>query len=178
MARAVLLAVLPALAAGFQAPLASRAGALHRRALHGLASPARPWARPDSGAARRAHRAGNGPLRLAATASLDPDVFVKQSEVLAALSIVNDPSREASITSLGAVKELEIDKASGAVSFSVELGAPDLKGAVKDKCVEYVSTLPWVSSVRSAAPDALPCVCGGARTASRAAHSHAHAPDC
>jgi len=80
-------------------------------------------------------------------ASLDPDVFVKQSEVLAALSMVEDPSRGGSITALGAVKELKIEKDSGAVSFNIELGAPDLKGQVKEKSKELVSTLPWVTSV-------------------------------
>ena len=87
-----------------------------------------------------------GALRLAATAALDPDVFVKKSEVLAVLSMVEDPSRGGSITSLGAVKELNIEK-DGAVSFKIELGAPDLQGAVKKKSEETVAALPWVKKV-------------------------------
>ena len=89
-----------------------------------------------------------GALRLAASAAIDPDVFVKQSEVLAALSLVEDPSRGEAVTTLGAVKELVIEKDAGAVSFNVELGAPDLKGTVKAKCEEFVGLLPWVKSVR------------------------------
>jgi metal-sulfur cluster biosynthetic enzyme len=93
-------------------------------------------------------RRATASLRISAAAAIDPEVFVKQSEVLAALSMVQDPSRGETVTSLGAVKELEIDKDTGAVSFNVELGAPDLKGEVKAKCEEFVGLLPWVKSVR------------------------------
>jgi metal-sulfur cluster biosynthetic enzyme len=139
---ALLMAVLPAMAVGFRAPLPCSSP----RARCALQVQGGRWVRPGSGGLLAARR-GSGALRLRATASLDPDVFVKQCEVLAALSIVNDPSREASITSLNAVQELKIDKDSGAVSFFVELGAPDLEGIVKNKCVEFVSTLSWVTSV-------------------------------
>ena len=140
--QALLVAVLPALAVGFRVPLPCSSP----RARCALQVQGGRWVRPGSGGLRAARR-GSGALRLRATASLDPDVFVKQCEVLAALSIVNDPSREASITSLNAVQELKIDKDSGAVSFFVELGAPDLEGIVKNKCVDFVSTLSWVTSV-------------------------------
>ena len=129
-----LLVLLPAFAVGFQAPLAAFSRKYHLLPRHSGRVPAH----------LHSARAGltNGALRLASsTASLDPDVFVKQSEVLAALSLVEDPSRGAPITTLGAVKELKIDKDSGSVSFNVELGAPDLKGAVKKQSEDTVSTL-------------------------------------
>jgi len=134
------LLVLPSLVSGFYAPgvaLREINSKLPRCALHGQQGRTVPL--------RRAKHATL--LALTAVASLDPDVFVKQSEVLAALSMVEDPSRGGSITALGAVKELKIEKDSGAVSFNIELGAPDLKGQVKEKSKELVSTLPWVTSV-------------------------------
>jgi metal-sulfur cluster biosynthetic enzyme len=129
-----LLLLLPALVAGFRAPSAALTGTRLRHAVQGhrRRAPVVPCL---------------GALRVAASATLDPDVFVKQSEVLATLSMVEDPSRGGSITSLGAVKDLNIDKDTGAVAFNLELGAPDLKGVVKKQSEETVSTLPWVTSV-------------------------------
>ena len=141
MGRALLLLALAQVVACFRAPAGGA----------GLGSCIRdtPLARPRgrSQLLREARRSP-GPLQLAAASpALDPDVFVKQSEVLAALSMVEDPSRGATVTSLGAVKALEIDKDTGAVSFQLELGAPDLKGETKQKSEEFVAALPWVKSV-------------------------------
>ena len=144
-AAAALLILLPVLAEAFQTPFVRAGGCsaglsvLTRKVGRSVPSLRRP------SALRRATVASQ---RLSAAAAIDPDVFVKQSEVLAALSMVEDPSRGETVTSLGAVRELEIDKDTGAVSFNVELGAPDLRGEVKAKCEEFVGLLPWVNSVR------------------------------
>jgi metal-sulfur cluster biosynthetic enzyme len=130
---------------GFQAP--ARAVMLFGSGARAPCTPSRQqWVAP----LLRSAKQRGGALGLAATAALDPDVFIKQSEVLSALSMVEDPSRGATVTSLGAVKDLKVEKSTGAVSFKLELGAPDLKGTVKEKSEEFVSTLPWVTSVRYA----------------------------
>lgn len=131
---AVMVLLMPALVAGFCEPGPALTGTSLRHAVqrHRRRAPLVP---------------SSGALRLTASATQDPDVFVKKSEVLATLSMVEDPSRGRSVTSLGAVKDLLIDKDTGAVVFNLELGAPDLKGAVKKQSEETVGTLPWVTSV-------------------------------
>lgn len=73
--------------------------------------------------------------------------FAAKSEVLASLSEVQDPFRGDSVVKLAGVKNVEADMTSGRVSFLVELGAPDLRGEVKEQCLRAVSEISWVKEV-------------------------------
>jgi len=73
--------------------------------------------------------------------------MISESEVLKALSQVQDPDLRKDIVSLGFIKHLKIK--GGDVSFSVELTTPacPVKDQLKKECEDRVEALPGVTSV-------------------------------
>lgn len=86
-------------------------------------------------------------LKMSGGGAVDASVFAAKSEVLAALSGIQDPFRGEGIVKLAAVRDLNVDVEGGKVSMRVELGAPDLKGEVKASVDAAVRGLPWVKDV-------------------------------
>uniref|UniRef100_A0A803MQ42 Fe-S cluster assembly factor HCF101, chloroplastic n=1 Tax=Chenopodium quinoa TaxID=63459 RepID=A0A803MQ42_CHEQI len=72
-----------------------------------------------------------------------------ESDVLKALSQIIDPDFGTDIVSCGFVKDLQIDEASGEVSFRLELTTPacPVKDMFEQKANEVVAALPWVRKV-------------------------------
>ncbi|EPS72302.1 hypothetical protein M569_02451 [Genlisea aurea] len=73
-----------------------------------------------------------------------------ESDVLKALSQIIDPDFGTDIVSCGFVKDLNVIKASGEVSFRLELTTPacPLKDTFERKAREMVAELPWVDNVQ------------------------------
>jgi Mrp family chromosome partitioning ATPase len=89
------------------------------------------------------------PHRMAASPpTIDAETFSAKSEVLAALSSVEDPVRAESLVRLGAIKGLEVDVKSGSVRFQCELAAVDPSGKTKSECESRVRELNWVKDVQ------------------------------
>ncbi|KAJ0576379.1 putative iron-sulfur protein NUBPL [Helianthus annuus] len=72
-----------------------------------------------------------------------------ESDVLKALSQIIDPDFGTDIVSCGFVKDLDVDDASGEVSFRLELTTPacPIKDEFEQKANEVVAALPWVKNV-------------------------------
>ncbi|XP_057768106.1 fe-S cluster assembly factor HCF101, chloroplastic [Salvia miltiorrhiza] len=72
-----------------------------------------------------------------------------EADVLKALSQIIDPDFGTDIVSCGFVKDLDVDKESGKVSFRLELTTPacPVKDMFEQKANEVVATLPWVEKV-------------------------------
>ncbi|XP_047308403.1 fe-S cluster assembly factor HCF101, chloroplastic [Impatiens glandulifera] len=72
-----------------------------------------------------------------------------EEDVLKALSQIIDPDFGTDIVSCGFVKDMNIDKASGEVSFRLELTTPacPIKDMFEQKANEVVAALPWVKKV-------------------------------
>ena len=88
------------------------------------------------------------PKMAAAAPVIDAETFSAKSEVLAALSSVEDPVRAESLVRLGAIKSLEVDVKKGSVSFLCELSAVDPSGKIKSECETRVRGLSWVQDVQ------------------------------
>ncbi|KAK7380022.1 hypothetical protein VNO78_32358 [Psophocarpus tetragonolobus] len=73
-----------------------------------------------------------------------------EDEVLKALSQIIDPDFGTDIVTCGFVKDLQIEKAIGKVSFRLELTTPacPIKDVFEQKANEVVSMLPWVKNVK------------------------------
>ena len=72
-----------------------------------------------------------------------------EEEVLQALENVIDPDFGTSIVACNFVKDLSIDRRTGAVSFRLELTTPacPVKDEFKRQCQAFVGALEWVSRV-------------------------------
>ncbi|KAL8037529.1 hypothetical protein ABFS82_11G045900 [Erythranthe guttata] len=72
-----------------------------------------------------------------------------ETDVLKALSQIIDPDFGTDIVSCGFVKDLNVDKALGEVSFRLELTTPacPVKDMFEQKANEVVAALPWVEKV-------------------------------
>ncbi|XP_061366486.1 fe-S cluster assembly factor HCF101, chloroplastic isoform X1 [Gastrolobium bilobum] len=73
-----------------------------------------------------------------------------EDDVLKALSQIIDPDFGTDIVTCGFVKDLQIDKALGEVSFRLELTTPacPIKDVFEQKANEVVAMLPWVKNVK------------------------------
>ncbi|KAI3446965.1 hypothetical protein Pfo_003630 [Paulownia fortunei] len=73
-----------------------------------------------------------------------------ETDVLKALSQIIDPDFGTDIVSCGFVKDLDVSKASGEVSFRLELTTPacPVKDMFEQKAHEVVAALPWVEKVK------------------------------
>ncbi|KAK7364061.1 hypothetical protein VNO80_12408 [Phaseolus coccineus] len=73
-----------------------------------------------------------------------------EGDVLKALSQIIDPDFGTDIVTCGFVKDLQIDKALGEVSFRLELTTPacPIKDMFEQKANEVVAMLPWVKNVK------------------------------
>ncbi|RDY08323.1 Fe-S cluster assembly factor HCF101, chloroplastic, partial [Mucuna pruriens] len=73
-----------------------------------------------------------------------------EDDVLKALSQIIDPDFGTDIVTCGFVKDLQIDKALGEVSFRLELTTPacPVKDMFEQKANEVVAMLPWVNNVK------------------------------
>ncbi|KAG6421140.1 hypothetical protein SASPL_117689 [Salvia splendens] len=72
-----------------------------------------------------------------------------EAEVLKALSQIIDPDFGTDIVSCGFVKDLDVNKESGKVSFQLELTTPacPVKDMFEQRANEVVAALPWVEKV-------------------------------
>ncbi|GAU41529.1 hypothetical protein TSUD_140600 [Trifolium subterraneum] len=72
-----------------------------------------------------------------------------EDDVLKALSQIIDPDFGTDIVTCGFVKDLQIDKALGEVSFRLELTTPacPIKDVFEQKANEVVAAVPWVKNV-------------------------------
>ena len=68
-----------------------------------------------------------------------------QSQILAALSVINDPDLNADIVSLGFVQNLKIDESSNIVSLDLELTTPacPVKDLFVQQCQDIINGLAW-----------------------------------
>ncbi|KAK7291449.1 hypothetical protein RIF29_06602 [Crotalaria pallida] len=75
-----------------------------------------------------------------------------EDDVLKALSQIIDPDFGTDIVTCGFVKDLQIDKALGEVSFRLELTTPacPIKDVFEQQANEVVAMLPWVKNVKVA----------------------------
>ena len=97
----------------------------------------------------RTRTASRSACRMSATTpTIDAETFSAKSEVLAALSAVEDPVRAENLVRLGAIKGLQVDVKQGKVQFSCELSAVDPTGAVKSECESRVRAIGWVRDVQ------------------------------
>ncbi|KAI8476449.1 MAG: P-loop containing nucleoside triphosphate hydrolase protein [Monoraphidium minutum] len=78
-----------------------------------------------------------------------PVAAAPADQVLAQLRRIIDPDFGEDIVACGFVKDMQIDGASGAVSFTLELTTPacPVKDQFKREATQYVQELPWVKRV-------------------------------
>eukprot|EP01018_Ginkgo_biloba_P021141 Gb_01824 [translate_table: standard] len=76
-------------------------------------------------------------------------VISAHKDVLRALSQIIDPDFGTDIVSCGFIKDLEVDEASGQVSFRLELTTPacPIKDMFEQQANNVVAAIPWVKQV-------------------------------
>jgi Mrp family chromosome partitioning ATPase len=97
----------------------------------------------------RRRRAAAPTIAAAAAAAEAATAAPREAEVLAQLRRIVDPDFGEDIVACGFVKDLTIDNADGSVAFKLELTTPacPVKDQFKREATQYVSELPWVTSV-------------------------------
>eukprot|EP00899_Mesostigma_viride_P008056 jgi/Mesvir1/17251/Mv07662-RA.1 len=95
---------------------------------------------------------GGRPLQVRCAAAAGAAIATDQAKesVLGALRKIIDPDFGMDIVSCGFVKELEVEAATGKVSFVLELTTPacPIKDQFEQQALENVRALPWVTEVK------------------------------
>ncbi|KAG2424559.1 hypothetical protein HXX76_014439 [Chlamydomonas incerta] len=137
----------PAVARTFAATLPSSAAVAAARGVAAWVSgvaPAPAATRPVA-----ATRRGARTVAAAAAPAAAAPPRSREEEVLAQLRNVIDPDFGEDIVACGFIKELAVDEAAGAVSFTLELTTPacPVKEMFQRQSTEFVKALPWVRDV-------------------------------